>query len=255
MDVARACGAEATRIMREGFGRVGVSQVKGRGNVLTETDLAVERAVTSILRSEFPDHAILSEETASETRSDGWMWVVDPVDGTKNFSQGIPHIGSNIALCLASQPVLALTVHPLMGWEFTAVKGEGARLNGAPITVSQLERLVDCVVAIDMGYIAERGRKQLELALHLWPGMQTLRTSGSAALGFAYVAAAKWDIYVHSNLQPWDSAPGLLLVRESGGVCLDRDGGEATIFSEGVIAANPALTADFQARAGHLPWR
>lgn len=255
MDVARACGAEATRIMREGFGRVGVSQVKGRGNVLTETDLAVERAVTSILRSEFPDHAILSEETASETRSDGWMWVVDPVDGTKNFSQGVPHVGSNIALCHASEPVLALTVHPLMGWEFTAVKGEGARLNGAPILVSQLERLADSVVAIDMGYIAERGRKQLELALHLWPGMQTLRTSGSAALGFAYVAAAKWDIYVHSNLQPWDSAPGLLLVRESGGVCLDRDGGEATIFSEGVIAANPALAADFLERAGNLPWR
>lgn len=255
MEVARACEAEATRIMRDGFGRVGVSQVKGRGNVLTETDLAVERAVSSILSSEFPGHAILSEETAADTRSEGWMWVVDPVDGTKNFSQGIPHIGSNIALCFASEPVLALTLHPLMGWEFTAVKGDGCHLNGEPIRVSQHERLADSVVAIDMGYIAERGQKQLELALHLWPGMQTLRTSGSAALGFAYVAAAKWDIYVHSNLMPWDSAPGLLLVREAGGVCLDRDGGEATIFSEGVIAANPALAADFAEKAGHLPWR
>jgi len=255
IDVARACSAEATRIMCDGFGRVGVSQVKGRGNVLTETDLAVERAVTEILRAEFPEHAILSEETAADTRSEGWMWVVDPVDGTKNFSQGIPHIGSNIALCHGNEPVLALTLHPLMGWEFTAIKGEGAWLNGERVHVSQLERLADSVVAIDMGYIAERGRRQLELALHLWPGMQTLRTSGSAALGFAYVATAKWDIYVHSNLQPWDSAPGLLLVREAGGVCLDRDGGEATIFSEGVVATNPALAADFQEKAGALPWR
>ncbi len=255
MEVARACGAEASRIIREGFGRVGVSQVKGRGNVLTETDLAVERAVTAILRSEFPGHAILSEETAAGTRSNGWMWVVDPIDGTKNFAQGIPHVGSNIALCHANQPVVALTVHPLLDWEFTAVRGEGAFLNGEPIHVSEAVRLADSVVAIDLGYIAERGRRQLEMALHLWPAMQALRTSGSAALGFAYVAAAKWDIYVHSNLQLWDSAPGLLLVREAGGVCLDRDGGEATIFSEGVIAGNAAITAEFQETVLGLGWR
>ena len=255
MDVARRCSAEASRIIRDGFGRVGVSQTKGRGNVLTETDLAVEKAVTAVLRAEFPEHAVLSEETASGTRSDGWMWVIDPVDGTKNFSQGIPHIAFTMALCLASEPQLALTLHPVANWEFTAVRGEGCRCNGEPVRVSDKARMADSVVALDMGYDAERGRHQLELALHLWPGMQSLRVSGSAALGFAFVAAGKWDIFVHSDLQPWDSAAGLLLVSEAGGVCEDRDGGPATIFSKGVVSANRVMHDDFRARSRGLGWR
>ena len=255
LDVARACGAEARRIIRDGFGRVGVSETKGRGNVLTETDLAVERAVTEILRSAFPGHAILSEEMAAATRSDGWMWVVDPVDGTKNFSQGVPHIAFTIALCFANEPQLALTLHPIADWEFTAVRGEGAFCNSERIAVATHERLEDSVVALDMGYDADRGRRQLELALRLWPGMQTLRISGSAALGFAFVAAGKWDIFVHSDLQPWDSAAGLLLVSEAGGECRSRDGGPATIRDKGVVCGNAAILADFDRRSAGLAWR
>jgi myo-inositol-1(or 4)-monophosphatase len=255
IDVARACSAEAGWIIRDGFGRVGVSETKGRGNVLTATDLAVERAVTEILQAHFPEHAILSEETATDTRSDGWMWVVDPVDGTKNFSQGIPHIAFTIALCFANEPQLALTMHPIANWEFTAVRGDGARCNGEPMHVSANERLADAVFAIDMGYDAERGRRQLELALHLWPGMQSLRVSGSAALGFAFVAAGKWDLFVHSDLQPWDSAAGLLLVSEAGGRCVDRDGGPATIRSKGVVCGSEAILADFGRLSGGLAWR
>ena len=149
LDVARSCSTEAGRIMREGFGRVGVSHTKGRGNILTETDLAVERAVTGVLRAEFPGHAILSEETAPATRSDGWMWVVDPVDGTKNFAQGIPHFAFTIALCHANEPQLALTLHPVANWEFTAVRGGGVRCNAEPVRVTTCERLEDSVAAID----------------------------------------------------------------------------------------------------------
>lgn len=255
LEVARACGIEAKGLIAEGFGRAGGSHAKGRGNIVTDTDLAVERAVTRILRAEFPEHAILSEETAASTRSEGWIWVVDPVDGTKNFAQGIPHIAFTMALCLANEPQLALTIQPVAGWEFTAIKGEGAFCNGQPIHVSTSERIADSVFALDMGYNAERGQRQLEVALGLWPNMQSLRISGSAALGFAFVAAGKWDIYVHSNLQPWDSAAGLLLVEGAGGICTDRDGGPATIFSEGVVAANPAVHADFQRLAGRRRWR
>lgn len=252
IEVARRCGAEASRLIRDGFGRVGVAHTKGRGNVLTETDLAVERTVTAILREEFPEHAILSEETAASTRSDGWMWVVDPVDGTKNFAQGIPHIAFTIALCLAGEPQLALTLHPIADWEFSAVRGEGCRLNGEAVRVSSKQRVAESVCALDMGYDADGGRRQLDLALRLWPGMQSLRVSGSAALGFAFVASAKWDLYVHEDLQPWDSAAGLLLVSEAGGTCEDIAGGPATIFSRSVIAANGPLLDDLRARAGPL---
>lgn len=241
--------------MREGFGRVGVSATKGRGNVLTETDLAVERATTAILAREYPGIPVLSEETAAGTRSEGWLWVIDPVDGTKNFSRGIPHFCFTIALCHENEPVVGLTLQPLLDEEFAAVRGQGATLNGRPMHVSETQTVRDSIVAVDMGYDDGRGRRQLELALALWPGMQSLRIPGSAALGIAYVAAGRWDVFLHADLQAWDLAAGLLLVREAGGIATDREGKPASIFSNGLIAATPAVHADFLKVAGRLPWR
>lgn len=252
--VAERCAEAACAVIREGFGNAALAGVKGRGNVVTETDLAAERATMNILRAEFPDHAILSEESAAETRSDGWMWVIDPLDGTKNFSQAIPHFGYNIALCFEGRPVLGLTAHPLLNDTYLAVEGEGCFHNGRPISVSSVASLANAVVALDMGYNNERGARQLDLARALWPGMQSLRITGSAALGFAYVAAARWDIYVHSDLQPWDIAPGLLLVREAGGEVIDRTGRPATVFSREAVAASRDILADFLTRSAGLPW-
>ncbi|MCO5202781.1 MAG: inositol monophosphatase [Chloroflexi bacterium] len=252
--IALQCADVANRIIQAGYGQAAVAGVKGRGNVVTETDLAVERAVTAILAREFPGHAVLSEETAAGTRSDGWMWIVDPLDGTKNFSRGIPHFAFTIALCFDSEPVVGLTTHPLLGDTFLAVRGQGTTLNGARVTVTDCATVQDAVVAVDLGYNDARAGQQLATASHLWPGMQSLRVPGSAALGFAYLAAGKWDIYLHSDLEPWDVAAGLILVREAGGVVRQRDGAPATIESRAVVAATPAVYADFAKLAGHLPW-
>lgn len=252
--VAGLCSDAACAAIRDGYGRATVSGVKGRGNVVTETDLAAEAATMAILRDHFPEHAILSEETAADIRSDGWMWVIDPLDGTKNFSRGIPHFAFTVALCHASEPVVALTEHPLLGDRFVAVAGDGTTLNGIAVTVGDAATVFDSVVALDMGYDALRATRQLELAQRLWPGMQSLRISGSAALGFAYLAGGRWDIFVHSDLQPWDVAAGLLLVREAGGVVTNRDGSYATIESRAVVAATPGVHADFMRLAAGMPW-
>lgn len=252
--IALQCADVANRIIQAGYGQTAVAGVKGRGNVVTETDLAVERAVTAILAREFPEHAVLSEETAAGTRSDGWMWIVDPLDGTKNFSRGIPHFAFTIALCFESEPVIGLTTHPLLHDTYLAIHGQGTTLNGRGVTVTDCATVMDAVVAVDMGYDAARAGQQLATANHLWPGMQSLRVPGSAALGFAYLAAGKWDIYLHSDLEPWDVAAGLILVREAGGVVRQRDGGPATIESRAVAAATPGVYADFVKLAGHLPW-
>lgn len=254
MDVARECAAEARALMREAFGKVSVSGVKGRGNVVTEVDLAIEQATIATLAREYPSHAVLSEETAAETRSEGWMWVVDPIDGTKNFSRGIPHFCFNIALCHDSVPLLGLTLQPLLDEEFAAVAGEGCTLNGAAVQVSDAETVQESVVAIDLGYDDGRAARQIELAAFLWPGMQGLRVPGSAALEFAFLAAGRWDLYLHSDLKPWDSAAGLILVREAGGIVTSRDGEEATIFSRATVAATPRVHADFMRLAGDRPW-
>jgi fructose-1,6-bisphosphatase/inositol monophosphatase family enzyme len=255
MDVARICAAEARRIIRDGFGHVGVSHYKGRGNVLTETDLAVEHAITAILRREYPDHTVLSEETAADTRSEGWMWVVDPIDGTKNFSRGIPHFCFTMALCRGEEPLVALTLQPLLDEEYAAVANEGCTLNGRPVTVSDCSTVADSILAMDLGYADAAGRQQLELVLGIWPGVQSLRISGSAALGFAHVAAGRWDVYVHRDLQPWDLAAGLLLVREAGGVVTTGDGAPGFMRSPTAIAAGPAVHADFVSLAAGRPRR
>ena len=253
VSVAMECSRAATRIIQEGYGRASVAGVKGRGNVVTETDLAVERAVADLLSREFPEHAILGEESMAATRSDGWMWVVDPLDGTKNFSRGIPHFAFTLALCVEQEPVLGLTTHPLLGETFLALSGRGATLNGAAVTVSACESVKEAVVAIDLGYHDGRAAEQLDLARRLWPGMQSLRITGSAALGFAYVAAGRWDIYLHADLEPWDSAAGLLLVREAGGVAMQRDGRRAGLDSRAVVAATPGVYGDFTKLAKDLP--
>lgn len=255
VEVARACAEAAGAIMREAFGHTGVSATKGRGNVLTEADLAVEQAVMDAIAREYPDHAVLSEETAAETHSDGWMWVVDPIDGTKNFSRGIPHFAFNLALCTNEIPVLALTLQPLTGEEWLSVAGEGCQLNGTPVRVSGCERVRDAVFAMDLGYDDAMAKLQIATVLGLWPGMQSLRVSGSAALGFAWAAAGRVDLYLQPNLFPWDIAPGLLHVREAGGLVLARDGGEATIRSQAVVAAPAPVAADFLALAADFPWQ
>jgi myo-inositol-1(or 4)-monophosphatase len=253
--VLRECADIAREILLDGFGKAVVSGVKGRGNVVTETDLAVEKAVSGTIEDAFPDHAILGEERSSTVQSDGWMWVIDPVDGTKNFSRGIPHFCFTLALCFGGEPLLGITLQPITRELFVARRGAGVTLNGQPVSVSDVESIEESVIGIDLGYDNDRGKLQIGLGYDMWPKLESIRVNGSAALGFCYVACGRWDLYLHSNLQPWDSAAGLLLVREAGGIVSDRDGGAATLWSEGTIAGNPSVHDEFVMRYGDRPWR
>jgi len=255
LEVARRCAQEGARIVMEGLGQEQEVRAKGRGNLVTAADLASERAIHAILGDEYPDHSILSEETATTARSEGWMWVVDPLDGTRNYLSAIPMFCVNIALCHNEEPLLALTFEPVRGEEFSAQRGEGAFLNDRPIRASTKESVMASVLAVDMGYDDERAARALSLVGELWPGMQSLRVIGSAALGLAYAACGRFDLFVHHMLYPWDIAPGILLVREAGGAITDRDGGPVGIRSEGVIAGAPGAHADFRRLAGGRNWR
>ena len=244
LTVARAAAAVANELMLRGFRVVGDVQEKGRGNVVTATDLAVEAAVSTLLAREYPEHAILSEETAAGTRSDGWMWVIDPVDGTKNFSRGVPEFAFNIALCFERQPVVALTFNPLNREEFSAVRGGGTWLNGQRVRATSCESLERAFVAMGFGYTEVSGRKQIAFINQVFPRWQSFRINGSAALGMAFAAAGRWDVWLHRDLQPWDIAPGLLLVREAGGVAVEPDGQEAGIYSAEVVCGAAGACAD-----------
>ena len=280
LEVARRCAHEAASIVMEGLGKPQEVRAKGRGNLVTAADLASERAIHAILRDEYPDHSVLSEETASggsrvegqgssasgavthdpgpvtpEGSGGGWLWVVDPLDGTRNYLSAIPLFCINIALCHNEEPLLALTFEPVRGEEFSALAGAGAFLNDRPIRASTKESVMASVLAVDMGYDDARAARALSLVGELWPGMQSVRVIGSAALGLAYAACGRFDVFVHHMLYPWDIAAGILLVREAGGAITDRDGGPIGIRSEGVIAGAPGAHADFLRLAAGRAWR
>lgn len=257
-EVARLCVQEASRAIMARFGRRQEMTAKGRGNFVTEADLEAERTVLEILRAEYPEHRVLSEEAAASVREaspSGWLWVVDPLDGTHNFSQGIPHFAFNLALCRDGEPLLGLTFAPASGEEFLAVRGGGLRVNGSPAEASRVGSLRQSVLGIDLGYDDRRAARLIDLLAGLWPGVQSVRVMGSAALGLAYAACGRFDLFVHHFLYPWDIAAGIILVREGGGAIADRGGGPVSIGSEGVVAGSPPVVEEFLRLARGRPWR
>lgn len=242
-------------LLRERF--LGPKEVteKSRGNLVTDVDLLVEQQVLALLRAEFPAFRILSEESPAVESDSDYIWIVDPLDGTRNYASGVPHFAFNIALAKAEDVLLGLTYDPVREELFLAIKGRGATLNGRPLSVSRHTDILQCLLGFDMGYSDERARKALQLIQGLWPGMQSIRVLGSAALGLAYAAAGRLDLYFHHNIYPWDITPGLLLVREAGGQVVDRQGRPARVQTDGVIASSHLLLERFLQVTEGSPWR
>ena len=210
-----------------------------------------------LLATEYPDHAVMSEETSAEIErwDEGWLWVVDPIDGTHNYSQGNPNFAFNIALCHDGDPVLGLTRSPAIGDEFFATKGGGLTVNGQPASVYDVASIKDSVWGMDMGYDDGRAAKLLQIFVEVWPGVQAVRLMGSAALGLAFAACGRYDFFVHSMLYPWDVAAGIVLVREGGGNILTRDGASVSIQSQGVVAGANGPVAEFLELTKGRDWR
>jgi fructose-1,6-bisphosphatase/inositol monophosphatase family enzyme len=255
IDVAWRCVREGGAIALERFRGERTIDVKGRGNVVTDADVEVELRINSILQAEFPGHAILSEETSAETDpTRGWVWVLDPIDGTKNYSMGIPFWCVNLALCCDGDPVLGITYDPLHGEAFWAALGEGAWCNDARVHASTAPDVDSSIIGVDLGYDDERGSGQIALMGRIFPHVQSIRILGSAALGFAYAASGRLDLFTHMNISPWDIAAGILLVRESGGASSDRtDGGPMRVTSRTFVAGGRAAHDDFVRSYGRAP--
>lgn len=249
IDVAWACAMEGAAIALAAFrGRHDID-VKGHRNIVTETDVQVELKLKSLIAAEYPGHKVLSEETATNTDpSSGWTWVIDPIDGTKNYAMGIPFWCINVGLCLDAEPVVGLTYDAVHDEGFWAIAGEGAFCNDAPIAASTRPDVYSSILCIDLGYDDEKGMAQIDLMRRIFPNTQGIRLTGSAALGLAYAACGRVDLYTHLNVSPWDIAPGLLLVREAGGIASDRDGGPARITSRQLVAGGRAVHDDFMSR-------
>jgi myo-inositol-1(or 4)-monophosphatase len=196
IDVAWMCAHTAGALALSRFRGEQRIDVKGPRNIVTETDVEAERRVIEVLAAEYPDHKILSEETAYDTdASTGWTWVVDPIDGTKNYAIGIPFWCTNVALCCDGEPVVGLTYDAVHGEGFWAIAGQGAYCNEERIHVSTKDDVLSSVISLDLGYDDALGSRQLELMQRIFPNVQGIRIPGSAALGMAYAACGRVDLY------------------------------------------------------------
>ncbi len=230
--------------------------LKGRANVVTDADLASERLILEYVGAEYPHFGILSEESAPVAGSSPYTWVVDPIDGTRNFAEGIPHFCVVVAVAEGSDVVAGVTYDPVRDEMFAAQRGHGATLNGEPIRVSDRQQIDEAVLGFDLGYNFDQAKLLLEMAGDLWPQVQAYRLMGSSALSLAYAACGRIDLYFHHSLSAWDIASGILLAREAGGQVLDRATLEkATLFSSGLIVSNPTLVAQFLKMTDGTAWR
>lgn len=245
LDVALQAAKEAGAIVLQHFRQEYSLKWKGKSNVVTDVDLMAERCVLSVLHREFPSHGVLAEESGQGAGDSPYVWTVDPLDGTNNFMFGLPFFCVNLALMRHDDVVLAVTYDPVHGEMFHAEKGSGAYVNGARSAVSGRAELLKSAVGFDLGYDHASGMSMLDVASGLWRRVHSLRLMGSAALSLAYVAAGRLDLYMHQHLYPWDTAAGILLVRESGGVVTDWQGSQAGPRTSKIIAGGPNVHREF----------
>ena len=228
---------------------------KGRANPVSDVDKLVERQVIEELRREFPEDGFLAEESDAVPTASGYTWIIDPLDGTRNYILGIPFFCTVLALAFGDEVILGLTYDPVRREMFQAVKGGGAFLNGSPISVSDKTELEDALLSYDLGYVDEKASTAIEMVLHLWPNIQGTRIMGSAALGLAYAACGRTDMYFHHHLAPWDLASALVLVPEAGGAITDKYTTPGSLQSESIIAAGSVLHERFLQATQGLAWR
>jgi myo-inositol-1(or 4)-monophosphatase len=245
LEVASAVAKKAGELLLTHLGSVKQVRRKSQGNLVTDVDFLSETLILDFLKKEYPDFGVLSEESNSSTPITGYTWVVDPLDGTNNYTFGIPFFCVNIALMRDETILLGVTYDPIRKELFKARLGEGAYLNESPIRVSTVSSLSESLIGLDLGYSHDMGKKMLETVNWMWGQVHCIRLLGSSSLGLAYVACGRVSLYFHRHLFPWDIASGLLLVREAGGEVVDWKGKKANFRETELVASNLKLQCEF----------
>ena len=219
---------------------------KARNDFVSHVDRDTESVLIDALHKAYPDHAITGEEhgkAISASNGCDYTWIIDPLDGTTNYLQGIPHYCISIAVKKGNHIEHGVIVDPLKNEEFVASRGQGAHLNGKRIRVNPVNRLEDALLntGIPPGSVEAQLDRYMVQLKYFTGKCRAVRRLGSAALDLAYVASGRSDGFWEIGLQPWDIAAGVILVREAGGFVGDLDGGDSFMESGDIVAANPRL--------------
>ena len=274
LQTAILAAREAGSILLDNLEKPRRIKVKGLRDIVTDADVMAQRAIIEIIQARFPNHDILSEESDPGskgqavvkggfdqlTTSDGqrsperahrpYTWIVDPLDGTTNYSRRLPCFCTSIALSHQGEVILGVVYDPLRDYLFQAERGKGAYLNGESLRVSQVRSLADALVGFDWARAQAEREVIAQLVARMALQVRTLRTLGAAALGLCYVAAGWLDVYFHFSLRPWDAAAGALIVQEAGGSASDFTGHPWLIGSRRCLASNGLLHDEMQSILG-----
>ena len=211
---------KAGNIQRQARERGIVVEQKGVADIVTAVDLACERAIVDAIRERFPDHGVVAEEGSSCAAEARCQWIIDPLDGTKNYAHGSVRCGVSIAVLLDGVTQVGVIYAPFVDEIFVAERGRGSRCNDRPIAVSQTADVAHSMVASALTYSPGRRTTephQLQRLLRVFSSAQALRSHGCCTLDLVDVARGRLDAYFEPSLASWDTAAGALIVREAGG--------------------------------------
>jgi len=237
--VGESAVREAGLYLRRNLGAQIEPSFKGAVDLVTPFDLEAQEILVGRLEAAFPGHGFLAEEGLSKPGDSDYRWIIDPLDGTTNYSHAFPVFSVSAALERAGRVVLGLVFDPTREEMFRAEAGRGASLNGAAIRVSGIAELGKSLLATGFPYDI---RTSPDNNLGYWKRFivraQAIRRCGSAALDLAYVACGRFDGFWEIKLKPWDVAAGALIVAEAGGRVTDLAGGQHSLQAPGILATN-----------------
>ena len=242
-DVAREAALEAGDILLAGLEGEFEIFKKGLVNLVTEIDFKAENAILERIRRHFPGHEILCEEQGLLKGAAEYRWIVDPLDGTINYSHHYPCFCVSIALEIRGNVALGVVYNPVSREMFTAQAGEGAFLNDRPIKVSASETMIDSLLCTGFSYDREQVKKNLAHFDKASMTAQATRRDGSAALDICFVACGRFDGFWELTLHPWDVAAAELILAEAGGRVTDFRGEPCTHYEAAIVASNGRIHA------------
>ena len=254
LEVAEYAAIEAGALLLAHFGKV-TAREKGPFDLVTDADLAAQRSIVAVIRSAFPDHTFLAEEEGvTADMENPWRWIVDPLDGTINFAHGVPLWCVSIALEHAGRLVAGVVHQPLLRTTHSAALGRGTTVNGEPVRVSRAQGLEQSLIATGMPTdFASDADRQMAYMRRFSTRTHSLRRTGTSAWNLAMVASGGFDVCYATAMNPWDSAAGVVLVREAGGTVTGLDGGPYDPYARHILATNGAVH-DEALRAAREAW-
>jgi myo-inositol-1(or 4)-monophosphatase len=234
-----AIQAGAVQLLKYFNGPLAVSNKEGINNLVTEADHASEKAIIEVIQHQYPDHFILSEETGEIKTNSEFKWIIDPIDGTVNFANGIPLCCVSIGLEKNGEMIMGAVYNPFMNELFFAQKGMGAYLNDKKITVSNKDTVIKSCLVTGFPYTyLEMPNGPLQVFEKLIKQGIPVRRLGSAAIDLCWVAAGRFDGFYEHKLQAWDSAAGFIIVKEAGGKITDFKGNDYSPYQPHILATN-----------------